>query len=403
MAHIEGITIKNYRALQDVEFKGLQPLTVVLGPNGAGKSTFFDVFGFLADCLQTNVRKALDSRGRFSEVRSRAADGPISFTLRYRESDFGVQQRKRTPIITYHLAIDEKGGQPFVTEEYLAWRRGQRGRPFRFLDLRDGEGSVISGEVPEKTDERRPVKMDSPDILGIKALGQLSENPRVASLRRFIEGWFLSYFIPDQARRIPEAGISEHLSRTGENLPNVVEYLSEQHTDVLDEILARITQRIPGLETVTAERTIDDRLALRFKDAPFTDPFLARHVSDGTLKMFAYLILLNDPQAPPLLCVEEPENGLYPRLLHTLAEEFRAHALGVGDRPRVQVFVSSHSPYFVNATRPEELWVMKRKPDGYVAVERADRIQGIPEFYQEGAAMGKLWFEGYFQGAVNAL
>lgn len=401
MAHIEGIIVKNYRVLQNVTFKGLQPLTVILGPNGAGKSTFFDVFGFLADCLQTNVRKALDSRGRFSEVRSRDADGPISFTIRYRESDFGV--RKSTPIITYHLAIDERNNKPVVVEEYLAWRRGQRGKPFRFLDLRNGAGSVISGDVPEQTDERRAVNMDSPDILGIKALGQLSENPRVASLRRFIEGWFLSYFIPDQARRIPEAGISEHLSRTGENLPNVVEYLSAQHSDVLDDILTRVTKRIPGLETVTAERTIDNRVVLRFKDAPFTDPFLARHVSDGTLKMFAYLILLNDPNAPPLLCVEAPENGLYPRLLHTLAEEFRAHALGVGKRPRVQVFVSSHSPYFVNATRPEELWVMKRKLDGYVAVERVERIQGISEFYQEGAGMGKLWFEGYFRGASNAL
>ena len=87
MAHIEGITIKNYRVLQNVTFKGLQPLTVVLGPNGTGKSTFFDVFGFLADCLQTNVRKALSPRGGFAEVRSRNGEGPISFTIHYRESD----------------------------------------------------------------------------------------------------------------------------------------------------------------------------------------------------------------------------------------------------------------------------------------------------------------------------
>jgi predicted ATPase len=393
MPHIEEITIRNYRVLQNVTFKDLQPLTVVLGPNGCGKSTFFDVFGFLADCLQTNVRKALEPRGRFAEVRTRESTGPISFTIRYRESDFG--DRKRTPIITYHLAIDERDGRPVVVEEYLQWRRGQRGKPFRFLDLQEGEGTVISGEEPEETDERRPVKMDSPDILAIKALGQLSENPRVASLRRFIEGWFLSYFIPDQARQIPEAGMAEHLSRTGENLPNVVEYLSDQHPDVLNAILQRVTQRIPGLETVQADRTIDNRLVLRFKDGPFHDPFLARYVSDGTIKIFAYLILLNDPDPPPLLCIEEPENGLYPKLLNVLAEEFRAHAEGRGELPATQVFVSSHSPHFIDATRPKELWVMKRTPDGYVAVERADRIQGIPEFCGEGAKLGSLWYEDY--------
>ncbi len=393
MPHIEEITIRNYRVLQNVTFKDLQPLTVVLGPNGCGKSTFFDVFGFLADCLQTNVRKALEPRGRFAEVRTRESAGPISFTIRYRESDFG--DRQRTPIITYHLAIDERDGRPVVVEEYLQWRRGQRGKPFRFLDLQEGEGTVISGEEPEETDERRPVKMDSPDILAIKALGQLSENPRVASLRRFIEGWFLSYFIPDQARQIPEAGMAEHLSRTGENLPNVVEYLSDQHPDVLDAILQRVTQRIPGLETVQADRTIDNRLVLRFKDGPFHDPFLARYVSDGTIKMFAYLILLNDPDPPPLLCIEEPENGLYPKLLNVLAEEFRAHAEGRGGRPATQVFVSSHSPHFIDTTHPRELWVMKRTSDGYVAVERADRIQGISKFYEEGAKLGSLWYEDY--------
>ena len=393
MPHIEDITIKNYRTLRDVTFKDLQPLTVVLGPNGCGKSTVFDVFGFLVDCLQTNVRRALESRGRLVEVRSRESKGPISFTIRYRESDFG--DRNPTPIITYHLAIAEAKGRPVVVEEYLQWRRRQRGKPFRFLDLQDGEGTVISGEAPEETDARRPVKMDSPDILAIKALGQLSENPRVANLRRFIENWFLSYFIPDQARQIPEAGVTEHLSRTGENLPNVVEYLSEQHPEVLNTILTRIAQRIPGLETIAAERTIDNRLVLRFKDGPFNDPFLARYVSDGTIKMFAYLILLNDPAPPPLLGIEEPENGLYPKLLSILAEEFRAHAQGRGNQPSTQIFVSSHSPHFVDATRPEELWVMKRAQDGYARVERADRIQGIREFYNEGAKLGSLWYEDY--------
>jgi predicted ATPase len=398
MPHVVGITIKNYRALKNVTFNDLQPLTVVLGPNGCGKSTFFDVFGFLADCLQTNVRKALEPRGRFAEVRSREAKGPISFMIQYRESDFGAPSKERkAPTITYGLAIDERQGRPVVVEEYLQWRRGSQGKPFKFLDLKDGEGTVISGEKPEQTDERRPVKMDSPDILAIKALGQLSENPKVASLRRFIEGWFLSYFIPDQARQIPEAGVAEHLSRTGENLPNVVEYLSEQHPDVLQSILERITRRIPGLETVQADRTIDNRLVLRFKDGPFSDPFLARYVSDGTIKMFAYLILLNDPEPPPLLCIEEPENGLYPKLLDILAEELRAHARGRGKQPATQVFVSSHSPHFIDATYPQELWVMKRGAGGYTTVERADRIQGVPDLYKEGAKLGSLWYEDYLR------
>lgn len=388
MPHIEEFQVENYRVLRNVTLSDLQPLNVVLGPNGCGKSTLFDVFGFLAEALQTNVRKALEPRGRLRELRSRGVRKPVAVTLRYRESDFDAP---KSPLITYHLAVDEVRGKPVVVEEYLRWTRsGKAGSPFKFLDVKDGKGRVITGEAPEKSDERREVVLDSPDILAIKALGQLTENPRVASLRRFIEGWFLSYFIPDQARQVPEAGAKEHLSRTGENLPNVVQYLSEEHPQILESILRRVARRIPGLERVESRRTEDGRLALRFKDGPFADPFLAKFVSDGTIKMFAYLVLLSDPEPPPLLCIEEPENGLHPKLLPILAEELRAHAT------KAQVFVSSQSPYFVNALRPEELWIIDRGEDGFATVERSDRIAGVPEFVAEGATLGNLWSEGQF-------
>src|SRR5690606_18913386 len=81
-----------------------------------------------------------------------------------------------------------------------------------------------------------------------------------------------------------------------------------------------------------------------------------RYVSDGTIKMFAYLVLLHDPSPHPLLCVEEPENQLYPQLMRELAEEFRSYANRGG-----QVFVSTHSPDFLNAIELEEVaWLVKQ-------------------------------------------
>ena len=398
MPHIQDITIKNYRVLRNVTFKGLQPFNVLLGPNGCGKSTVFDVLGFLGECLTVGIRKALEPRGRLQELRSRGSRGPIVIELKYRESDFGVPRGSRTPLITYHLEIDEVAGRPAVRREFLRWTRGRGGRPFNFLDITDGKGYVISGEQPEDRDERRSVALDDITVPAIATLGQLAENPRVASLRRFIQSWYLSYFTPDRARGVPEAGAHEHLSRTGENLANVVQYLHESHPEVLKQILSRMSERIPGLEMVTVERTIDGRLVLRFKDGPFQDPFLSRFVSDGTLKMFAYLVLLMDPDPPALLCIEEPENGLHPRLLHVLAEEFRAHAMGEFSSKRTQVLVSSHAPYFVDAVRPQELWIIERGKDGFARVQRADRIKGVPQFVQEGAVLGRLWMEGLLRG-----
>ena len=226
----------------------------------------------------------------------------------------------------------------------------------------------------------------------------MADNPRVASLRRFIEGWFLSYFIPNRARQPVPSGYEEHLSREGGNLPNVIQYLNEEHKKTIQIIINKMIKRIPLLEHVETETTLDGRLVMRFKDGPFKEPFLPQFISDGTMKMLAYLVLINDPEPPPLLCVEEPENGLHPKLMAVLAEEFRLHAEKTPADKSTQVFISSHSPYFVSAIRPKELWIMERGSDGFAQVKRADTISGVPEFIEEGADLGDLWYENHLGG-----
>jgi predicted ATPase len=391
MATIEEISVKNYRVLQNITLKDIKPFSVFLGPNGSGKTTFFDVIGFLSDCLTTNVKKALEKRGRFQEVISRDCGGQeIEIVIKYREARKAIRQ---SPIITYTVAIALQNGSPIVSRETLRWKRSSYGQPFNFLNFKNGEGEVISGEDPEITDNRISYKMDDPSSLAIKTIGQLSDNPRIASLRRFIEGWFLSYFIPDQARQLATAGAMEHLSREGDNISNVVQYLADEHRETLSEILKLLAKRIPKLEKVESEPTIDGRLALLFKDAPFSKPFLARFSSDGTLKLLAYLILLNDPNPPQLLCIEEPENGLHHRLLDPLSEELQAYAV------RAQVFVSTHSPFFVNTIKDaKQLWIFQRDDKGYATVTRADKIEDAKTFIESEAGLGDLWSEGYLRG-----
>jgi predicted ATPase len=134
----------------------------------------------------------------------------------------------------------------------------------------------------------------------------------------------------------------------------------------------------------------DGRLLLMIKDAPFDNPILARYASDGTLKMLAYLLLLYDPTPPPFIGIEEPENFLHPRLLYGLAEECRAAA------ERGQLLVTTHSPFFINALRPEEVRVLYRDNNGYTQTIIAAEIQGVDEFMKEGALLGHLWLEGHF-------
>jgi predicted ATPase len=245
--------------------------------------------------------------------------------------------------------------------------------------------------MPDEEDTRTPERLDSRELLAVNTLGQLAKHPRVGALRRFIAGWYLSYLSADNTRGVPEAGPQERLSMTGDNLPNVVQYLKEGHEERLDMILHKLAQRVPRLEKVDASVMPDGRLLLQVKDAPFEKPVMAKFASDGTLKMLAYLTLLHDPEPPQLIGIEEPENQLHPRLLPELAEECRA-ASGAS-----QLMVTTHSPFFVNALRPEDVWVLFRSEDGYTQARRASEMQGINEFMEHGALLGQLWMEGHFE------
>ena len=329
LPRLTSLTVKNYRALRDVSLKELTPLTAFLGPNGSGKSTVFDVFAFLSECFSDGIRKAWDRRGRCRELRSRGNDGPISIELQYRE-------RAKTPLITYHLEFGEAGGRPQIEHEFLRWTRGRGGQPFKFMEYKLGEGTVITGDVPEKDDTRVQKKLANAETLAVSALGMLAENPRVIALRDFVTSWHLSCLSTDATRGNPEAGGEEKLSPTGANLANVIQHLRDQHPQRLERIFEVLRQRVPRIDSIETETLADGRLRLRVKDAPFSTPVLSRFASDGTLKMLAYLTLLHDPAPPQLIGMEGPENFLHPRILTRVGggvpDGQRAHA-AAGHQP----------------------------------------------------------------------
>lgn len=426
MAKIEGFKIKNFRVLRDVSLgrlwnqqksEPLTPMTAVIGKNGVGKSTLFDAFGFLADCLKSGVEEACDSRGRggFNKIRTLNQDGQIEFEVYYKEDG-------NARPITYELAIDiDKSGRPFVSKERLRQRRkGQKhGWPFSFLVLNDGKGVVWKGDTEgvrikeenelfdltdliqsiqddkqkEESRETELVELDDNRKLGIATLGSLKQHPRISAFRKFIEGWYLSYFTPNAARSLPLAGPQKHLNILGDNLGNVVQFMEREHPKRFRAILKTIAEKIPGIDKIDTEPTNDGRLLLRFNDKGFQDPFYAQQMSDGTLKVFAYLLLLEDPSPPPFLCIEEPENGLYHKLLEALAAEFRAHA--TGRKGGSQVFITTHQPYFVDALEPDEVWILEKNEDGFSTIRRASNNTIVESMVAEGLPLGGLWYSDY--------
>jgi predicted ATPase len=390
---IESIRLKNFKAFKAAEFTNLPRFCVFVGANGTGKSTIFSVFGFLRDAMTSNVNTALaklgGSRG-FQEVCSRNSKGPIEIELKFRDNP-------EAPLTTYFLQINEKNGRAYVEREILKYRRGSSGQPWHFLDFSNGKGSAVTNELEQVRDvkdlNREEQVLKSADLLAIKGLAQFERFPAAVALGDLIENWHVSDFHINRARPEQDAGYAEHLSREGENLSLVIQFLHKNHRGVFNKILDLLKMRVPGITNVDSKTTEEGRVLLKFQDGSFEDPFLARYVSDGTIKMLAYLTLLYDPTTHPLLCVEEPENQLYPKLLWELAEEFRAYANRGG-----QVFVSTHSPDFLNATKVEEVfWLVKE--EGYTQVRRASDDQQIVAYIKEGDQMGYLWEQGFLEGA----
>ena len=390
---IESIKLKNFKSFQDAKMLDIPSCCVVVGANGTGKSTLFDVFGFLKDCLTYNVKQALQVRGGFSEVVSRDA-GPgaqIEIEVQFRVKIVGVER-----LVTYLLKIGQDDGVPVIQREVLRYKRGSHGSPYHFLDFKKGKGYAVTNEEDfEKADEelKREEQAIEQDVLAIKGLGQFERFKAANTFRQLIENWHVSDFHINLARGSKEAaGYDEHLSITGDNLQLVARNIHENNKNVWNKIVDAMKRRVPGISKIEPILTEDGRLLMRFQDGSFSDPFIDKYVSDGTIKMFAYLILLYDPKPHPLLCVEEPENQLYPTLQAELAEEFRQYTNQGG-----QVFVSTHSPDFLNAVELDEaFWLIKK--DGFTEIKRARDDDQIAAYMNDGDKLGYLWKQGFFEG-----
>ena len=380
---IEAIKIKNFKVFQNAEAKDFSDLAVFIGENGSGKSTFFDVFSFLNDCLSKNVGAALSKRGGYQKVISYGHEGEdICFIIKFRSSP-------SEPLITYELSIglDEKN-LAVVNNEIIRLRRGEKGAPWVILKFSRGEGFAAAGELQRYEDvrlaEREKQLLEAPDILAIKGLGQFKNFGAISAFRRMVEDWHVSDFSIEASRERHEIEEGKQLTKTGDNLAVVTKYIHDNHPDIFIDIMKKKKTYIPSIEKIEAQETQDGYIVLSFKDGVFQNPFSAKFVSDGTIKLFMYLILLYNPLHHALLCVEEPENHLYQRLLARLAEEFQIYSYGN------QIFVSTHSPDFLNAVPLNVIYCLDKK-NGFTVINKAIANPIAKKLCEAGDLPGSLW------------
>jgi predicted ATPase len=396
------LRIKNYRALRDVELRDLTPLTVLIGPNGSGKSTILDALAFLAEAVSGNLQQAWEKRNRFAGMRTRGQDGPIEFEIKALiETDV---------LIFYRLSVDEYNGSCWVVNEELEQLSNKETQKIFQL--------VSRGLVRVEDDRLRMIQGTPPNNYetfhrGIKGFARAaskhpwlfhhSSNAAVVDIlevesilpelrfAKLLKSYRYIHLTDDHLKGYSDAGPREKLSANGDNLPNVLYYLHQQHPEALTRITAQLRRWVPQLAEVVTEITSDERLLLRFKDAPFEKLLPAQYMSDGTMRLAALLTLLYEPNATGLLGIEEPENELHPRLLPRLAEEL------IKATETRQLLVATHSPFLLDALEPEQVWILHRGPDGYTQATRTADIPQVKELVEDGSPLGYLWTSNFFR------
>lgn len=405
MGKIEGVRIENFGPLKNIVMgktlsnqtdTALSNVTAIIGPSGNGKSTLADAFGFLADCLEIGVEAACDekNRGGFMQIRSQGSTEPVKFELYYRESS-------NTRPITYELEIDEDNiGRPYVKEERLRQRVTKAGRPLSFLFLQNGKGYAYEGKEGGADETGRSVigekvEVELADIrkLGIVTLGAMKQYERIERFLNFMKSWYLCYFSPDAARTMQTAAPQPYLNRTGSNINNVAQYMYRENKKDFLKVLKEIQTKLPNIEKIEPVKFDNGQMMLKFWEKGFKSAFYSPKMSDGTLKLFAYYLLLHESNPRQLVFIEEPENGLYHQYLKLLADEM---IQSVGNGFSKQLFVTTHSPFFVNALIPENVWVLTKGEDGFSTIKRASKYEYVTELSEEGVPLGDMWYSKYF-------
>lgn len=392
---LTSLRVKNYGCLADFELPELGPLAIFVGANGSGKSTLFDIFAFLRDALRNDARAAVANRGGFEILRTRGADGPIEIKL-----DVGRDPERWTPNAvapagTYAVAIDNGSDGPYVRSERITIRLAEQdaARNVTLLDTNHkgaeerARAAHLQLERPEEVvnaalREERIGKPDAP-----AALAALKE------LRTLLHGTHFSNIDPALAKQPCAANADHRLTECGDNLAKVVKHRIETDRSAFDEAFRLVRRAAPDLDDVKACNAADGRIALEFVECGGT-VIPAQYISDGTIKLLAYALLLNEPQHRPLLCLDQPEHHIYPWLLWELLEEIAAYTW----HPDAQVLVATHQPGLLDPAEPDDVFWLVRKDGGSRACRASDDPQLIAE-HDYGGQLGFMWRTGSFLGA----
>jgi predicted ATPase len=337
---IKSIKFRNFKVLRDATLP-LGPFTLIVGPNGSGKSTAMQAFSFVQNTRLYDFNRIVTA---------------------------GLSEPKNVEVqLTYDLADD--------------FAESPRSAILYHPDWQNDDPQPPDSEVPPDFDEE----------------GRNYLSPLDLALASFKVYSF-------DAKRIAQPtqiNTKAELSEDGFGLANVLDDLSDQEPERWEALNSELNRWLPEFDHITFERTSSNTKSFQLRTALGHHKYNACDLSQGTLFALALLTLAYLKEPPAIVCFEEPDHGIHPRLFQNIRDSMYrlAYPKDFGaNREPVQVIATTHSPYLLDLYKdhPEEV-VIAHKDELGGHFERLSEKPHIAKIL-EGAPLGDIWFSGVLGG-----
>lgn len=378
--------VQRYKSLFDTEIE-LEPLTVFIGPNGSGKSNICEALAVLSTFLERLVTHETDTN-----------------LLHFFSTSLNILDKKELLNIQPKFWHGEKDYLSFEVsffsnpEDYLMYKVSKKVlslsieinfiSPYQYLD---SPYMVTARIIEDNCNITCDLSMQLKDFL---VSNKYVDSPLATSLKKVD---IYDFFPMDLSTKTSS---TNNMDRTGKGITNSLVDILHDNRENFAELEERLTRLVPNIKRISLPRGENQTFELELIDKYSDHHIPATEISDGTLRILAFLTAIYQKETPSIICFEELENGIHPWLLHKLVELLQIVATeGINGKP-VQVLITTHSPLLLNYVKPEQVRAVELDQEGKTQVHKLPtdsvRFQKALEAYDND--LGELWFTNIFGG-----
>jgi predicted ATPase len=370
MSHcLNSIKLKGYRPFRDLEAE-FDPLVIIVGANGSGKSSLFEFFRFLRDAVHSEIPPEVVSGSVGQNLFH--SGGPDRFW-------WSIEIDTGEPVpIRYQGELTGPISQKRVSREFVKTKyplSEDEDEPYVFMNINEREGVVqnVEGEL-----ERQEIELQRPNQLALSSM----TNPKLRTLyglRNYIRGWrfYNAFDIDNRAIRKPTLTEPDPvLHEDASNLSSVLFTLMTEHRSAFEKLERHMRRVVPGFENLNVvSQGAKGEVIAQWDEGNVDEALTLADLSDGILRLLCWMTLAVQPDPPPLICIDEPAQGIHPRALPTLAGLFKKAS------ERTQLLLATHSSYFLSQFDADSIAVMRKQKGEavYTRASEADTLARILE------------------------